>query len=110
MSSGLMSEKQEKVMVSMWCRGPGVPWKSLTGEERLSVVFRKSAEENRFAIFENLSLKFGECGLQLVELDMHDLDDIYPNECSICKTDMCWDMDGFYKMYPQYHYSNLDNE
>jgi hypothetical protein len=110
MSSGLMSEKQEKVMVSMWCRGPGVPWKSLTGEERLSIVFRKSAEENRFAIFENLSLKFGECGLQLVELDMHDLDDIYPNECSICKTDMCWDMDGFYKMYPQYHYSNLDNE
>ena len=105
-----MSEKREKVMVSMWCRGPGVPWKSLTGEERLSVVFRKSAEENRFAIFENLSLKFGECGLQLVELDMHDPDDIYPNECSICKTDMCWDMDGFYKMYPQYKYSDLDEE
>jgi hypothetical protein len=105
-----MSEKREKVMVSMWCRGPGVPWKSLTGEERLSVVFRKSAEENRFAIFENLSLKFGECGLQLVELDMHDPDDIYPNECSICKTDMCWDMDGFYKMYPQYKHSDLDEE
>jgi hypothetical protein len=74
------------------------------------VVFRKSAEENRFAIFENLSLKFGECGLQLVELDMHDPDDIYPNECSICKTDMCWDMDGFYKMYPQYKNSDLDEE
>jgi hypothetical protein len=110
MSSGLMSNKQEKVMVSMWCRGPAVPWLTLTGEERLAITFRKSAEENRFAIFENLSLKFGECGLQLVELDMHDLDDIYPNECSICKTDMCWDMDGFYKMYPQYHYSNLEDE
>lgn len=110
MSSGLMSEKQEKVMVSMWCRGPGVPWKTLTGEERLAIVFRKSAEESRPAIFENLALKFGECGLQLVELDMHNLDDIYPNNCSICKTDMNWDMQGFYKMYPQYKNSDLDDE
>ena len=110
MSSGPMSDKQEKVMISIWCRGPGVPWSTLTGEERLSIVFRKSAEENRYAIFEDLAARFGECGLQLVELDMHDLDDIYPTECSICKTDMNWDMDGFYKMYPQYKSSNLDDE
>jgi hypothetical protein len=109
MSSGLMSNKQEKLMVSMWCRGPAVPWSSLTGEERLSIVFRKSAEDTRPAIFENLALKFGECGLQLVELDLQDLDDIYPTFCSICKTDMCWDMDAFYKMYPQYKYSDLDD-
>lgn len=105
-----MSEQDEKVMVSIWCRGPAVPWSTLTGEERLSIVFRKSAEDTRPAIFENLALKFGECGIQLVELDLHDLDDIYPTSCSICKTDMCWDMDAFYKMYPQYHYANLEDE
>lgn len=99
----------EKVMVSMWCRGPAVPWKELTGEERLAITFRKSPEENRYAIFENLAAGFGECGLQLVKLDMSDPDDIYPNNCSICNTDMNWDMQGFYKMYPQYKYSDLDN-
>jgi hypothetical protein len=105
-----MSEQDEKVMISIWCRGPGVPWSTLKGEERLAIVFRKSAEETRPAIFEDLAAKFGECGIQLVELDMHDLDDIYPTSCSICKTDMNWDMDGFYKMYPQYHYSELEKE
>lgn len=105
-----MSDKQEKVMVSIWCRGPAVPWSTLKGEERLAIVFRKSAEETRPAIFENLALKFGECGLQLVELDMSDPDDIYPSDCPICEADTCWDMQGFYKMYPQYHHVNLEDE
>ena len=108
MSSGLMSDKQEKVMASIWCRGPGVPWSTLTGHERLSIVFRKSAEEEGRGLLESLALNFGECGLQLVELDMSNPDDIYPTECSICKTDMNWDMQGFYKMYPQYKNPDLE--
>ena len=88
--------------VSIWCRGPGVPWSTLTGPERISIVFRKSAEEEGRGLLESLALKFGECGLQLVKLDLSDLDDIWPDECSVCGSDTNWDMEGFYKTYPQY--------
>lgn len=105
-----MSEQDQKVMASIWCRGPGVPWSTLDGVERLAIVFRKNADDTRSSILENEALKFGECGLQLVQLDMSDVDDIWPDVCSICKTDMNWDMDGFYKTYPQYKGPDVEDE
>ena len=110
MSSGLMSDKKEKVMASIWCRGPKVPWSTLTGHERLSIVFRKSAEEEGRSLLESLALNVGECGLQFVELDMSEPDDIWPDNCPICKTDVNWDMQGFYKTYPQYKGPDLEDE
>lgn len=111
MSCGLpMSEQDEKVMASIWCRGPGIPWSTLAPEERISIIFRKNADDKRPSIFENVALKFGECGLQLVELDMSELDDIWPDVCPVCKTDMNWDMQGFYKTYPHYKGPDLEDE
>lgn len=101
MSFGQMSNNK-KVMASLWCRGPAVPWTQLTGTERLAVAFRKEADDSRTALLEDLASNFGECGIQYVELDMSNPDDIYPMNCPICKTDMNWDIQGFFKTYPQY--------
>ena len=109
-SSGLMSDKKEKVMASIWCRGPAVVWSTLTSMERMSILFRKSAEDTRPGLLEGISSNFGECGLQLVELDMSEPDDIWPDKCPICKTDNNWDMQGFYKTYPQYKGPDLEDE
>lgn len=98
----------EKVMASIWCRGPGVPNKILTPVQRLGVLFRKNADEPGNALFASAIPHLGECGIQLVELDMSEPDDIWPNLCPVCKTDNFWDMDGFYKTYPQYKSSELD--
>lgn len=98
----MSNDKQQKVLASIWCRGPGVPWSTLSGLERIAIVFRKNADDQRQSILENMSLNFGECGIQLVELDMSDPDDIWPDLCPVCKTDMNWDIEGFWKTYPQY--------
>lgn len=105
-----MSDKQEKVMASIWCRGPGVPWSTLLPEERMSIIFRKEPDDNRQAIFQSLASAFGECGLQLIELDMSEPDDIWPDKCPVCKTDNNWDMQGFYKTYPHYKGPDLEDE
>lgn len=97
-----MSDKQEKIIVSVWCRGPGVDWLSLTPTERLAIVLRNEPDDSRPALFEDLISRFSECGVQSVELDMHNPQDIYPFSCPVCKTDMNFDMKGFYKTYPQY--------
>lgn len=111
MNCGLtMSEQDEKVMASIWCRGPGVFWSTLTPMERMSILFRKSPEEEGVSLLAELSLSFGECGIQLVELDMSEPDDIWPDKCPICKTDTNWDMDGFYKTYPHYKSPDLEDE
>lgn len=105
-----MSDKQEKVMASIWCRGPGVLWSTLDSMERMSILFRKSAEDPRPGLLEKIAVSFGECGLQLVELDMSEPDDIWPDVCPICKTDTNWDMQGFYKTYPHYKGPDPENE
>lgn len=97
-----MSDNKEKVMVSVWCRGPGVPWSSLTKLERLAVLFRNEPDDSQPSVLQSLTLDFTECGLQLVELDISNPDDIYPYECPVCKTDTNWDIKGFFKTYPQY--------
>ena len=76
----------------------------------MSILFRKSPEETGPGLLEDVSLKFGECGLQLVELDMSEPDDIWPDKCPICKTDNNWDMQGFYKTYPHYKGPDLEDE
>ena len=78
--------------------------------ERMSILFRKSPEETGPGLLEDVSRKFGECGLQLVELDMSEPDDIWPDVCPICKTDTNWDMQGFYKTYPHYKGPDLEDE
>lgn len=88
--------------VSIWCRGPAVPWSSLTGVERLAIAFRKEPQDPNPALLESISTVFGECGIQLVELDMSDPDDIWPSFCPVCGTDVNWDITGFWKNYPQY--------
>ena len=99
----------KKVMASIWCRGPGVPNKDLTTGQRLGIMFRKSGEEAGPSLFESQITDLKECGVQLVELDMSNLDDIWPDLCPVCKTDTFWDMDGFYKTYPQYKSPHLED-
>ena len=102
-----MARSKNPVFRSVWCRGPAVPWSSLSGVERLSIAFRKSGEQEGSGIFESISEQFGECGIQLVEIDMSDPNDIFPWECPTCGTDVNWDWDNFKKAYPEF-ISQLD--
>jgi len=96
--------------VSIWCRGPAVRWSTLAGIERLAIVFRKNPDDPNPVLLESIANNFGECGLQLVELDLSDLDDIWPDVCPVCGTDGNWDMEGFYKTYPQYKSSTPEEQ
>jgi hypothetical protein len=69
-------------------------------------MFRTHADDEGPAILADVVIGFGECGPQVVELNMSNLDDIYPNYCLVCDTDMNWDMKAFYEMYPQYRFDD----
>lgn len=73
-------------MVEIKCDGPGVDWTELTPVERLGWLFFKMG---------NFTL----CGMQRVELNGTG-DDIFPEFCPVCKTDMNWNYDDVMRVIP----------
>lgn len=102
-SCGTTMDKPLDPVVTIWCRGPGIPDKELTGIERMSLVFRKSAESPHAGLLESVAEKFGECGPQRVKLDTSNLQDVWPDLCPVCGNDTYWDLKGFVKNYPQWY-------
>lgn len=77
--------------------------KDLAPIERMSLLFRKSAESPHAGFLEDVASKFGECGPQRVKLDTSNMDDVWPDLCPHCGTDIYWDLKGFVKNYPQWY-------
>lgn len=71
------------ILMTLTCKGPGVPWSTLTKDERITWFLfkeRRSAADSRI------------CGESTVIIDTSIPDDFWPEYCPKCKTDLNWDI------------------
>jgi hypothetical protein len=71
------------VLLTLNCKGPGVPWSALTKEQRIVwFLFKERRSSHDFTL----------CGESTVIIDTSIPDDFWPENCPKCKTDLNWDM------------------
>lgn len=71
------------VLLTLNCKGPGVPWSALTKEQRIVwFLFKERRSSHDFSL----------CGESTVVIDTSIPDDFWPENCPKCKTDLNWDM------------------
>ena len=73
------------ILRTLECKGPGVPWDSLTIYERFDWMFKKDTAVDI-------------CGESTVIIDTSIPDDFWPEYCPKCKTDVNWDIAVVEKM------------
>jgi thiol-disulfide isomerase/thioredoxin len=72
------------VLMTLECKGPGVPWESLTKNERITwFLFKERRSSDDFSI----------CGESTVIIDTSVPDDFWPEYCPKCKTDINWSIE-----------------
>ena len=77
------------VLMTLECKGPGVPWESLTKNERITWFLFKERRSSADAPI---------CGESTVIIDTSIPDDFWPENCPKCKTDLNWSIEVVEKL------------